>query len=134
MRAYSVNITATVRLKAAVHHTLSMSIICCCCFRAANFDPEELPEVMQYLHARGVKGYVTVNILVFDRELARLEQRIRQIAQAGVDAVIVQVGAAGVWAQATFCACGSALSNGRKHMLNCSCGSVGVGCNSRLPC
>jgi collagenase-like PrtC family protease len=61
--------------------------------RAANFDPEELPQVMQYLHARGVKGYVTVNILVFDRELSRLEQRIRQIAQAGVDAVIVQVGA-----------------------------------------
>jgi hypothetical protein len=89
---------------------------------------------MQYLHARGVKGYVTVNILVFDRELARLEQRIRQIAQAGVDAVIVQVGAAGVWAQVSLCACGCAQSEGRKHMLSCSGGSSGVGCHCQRSC
>lgn len=32
--------------------------------RAANFSVEELPEVMGYLRARGVKGYVALNILV----------------------------------------------------------------------
>jgi len=47
---------------------------------------------MSYLRARGVKGYVALNVLVFDEELRRLEQRVRQIAEAGVDAVIVQVG------------------------------------------
>jgi hypothetical protein len=34
---------------------------------------------------------VTLNVLVFDEELPLVEERIRQMAQAGVDAVIVQV-------------------------------------------
>ena len=59
--------------------------------RASNFEPEELEEVMEYLRGRGVKGYVVLNVLVFDEELSRLEARVRQIAAAGVDAVIVQV-------------------------------------------
>lgn len=60
--------------------------------RAANFAPDELGDVMAYLRSRGVKGYVALNVLVFDEELPRLEARARQIAAAGVDAVIVQVG------------------------------------------
>jgi hypothetical protein len=63
--------------------------------RAANFTPDELPEVMAFLRRRGVKGYVALNVLVFDEELPTLEARVRQIAAAGVDAVIVQVGASG---------------------------------------
>ena len=58
--------------------------------RAANFDGDELAEVMALLHRRGVKGYVTLNTLVFPRELADLETTVRQLAEAGVDAVIVQ--------------------------------------------
>jgi collagenase-like PrtC family protease len=58
--------------------------------RAANFDVEELPEVMSFLHARGVRGFVTMNVLVFDEELAQAEGLVRSIAKAGVDAVIVQ--------------------------------------------
>lgn len=58
--------------------------------RAANFDPADLPELMAELHSRGVKGYVTFNTLVFPSELAEVEQLIRQIAAAGVDAVLVQ--------------------------------------------
>src|SRR5438270_13539537 len=53
--------------------------------RAKNFSPEELPEVMALLRRRGLKGYVTVNTLVFSSELATLEEHIRQIAAAGVD-------------------------------------------------
>ena len=34
--------------------------------RASNFAIYELPEVMAYLHERGAKGYLVVNILVFD--------------------------------------------------------------------
>jgi collagenase-like PrtC family protease len=65
--------------------------------RAANFTPDELPAVMSYLRTRGVKGYVALNVLVFDEELGALEARARQIARAGVDAVIVQVRASVRW-------------------------------------
>lgn len=58
--------------------------------RAANFDPAELPAVMEFLHSRGCRGYVVVNVLCFDSELATVAQRARQMAAAGVDAVIVQ--------------------------------------------
>lgn len=63
--------------------------------RAANFPLEDLPRLMATLHRRGLKGYTTVNTLVFTNELPQLQQVIRQIAAAGVDAVLVQdVGAA----------------------------------------
>jgi putative protease len=58
--------------------------------RAKNFSPDELPEIVAELHRRGVKGYVTVNTLVFPSELPALEEHIRLIAAAGVDAVLVQ--------------------------------------------
>jgi putative protease len=58
--------------------------------RASNFDGDELPEVMALLHRRGVRGYVTLNTLVFPHELAELETTVRELASAGVDAVIVQ--------------------------------------------
>ncbi|HEX5105835.1 MAG TPA: DUF3656 domain-containing protein [Pirellulaceae bacterium] len=58
--------------------------------RAKNFDPAELPEIMAELHRRGLKGYVTLNTLVFPSELPAVEQLVRQVAAAGVDAVLVQ--------------------------------------------
>src|SRR5580765_8916354 len=58
--------------------------------RATNFDEASLAETMENLHRHGVKGYVTLNTLVFDGELARVEQAIRACAAAGVDAIIVQ--------------------------------------------
>jgi putative protease len=54
------------------------------------FSLAELPEVMRTLHARGVKGYVTFNTLVFDDELAEAAQNLAAIAEAGADAIIVQ--------------------------------------------
>jgi hypothetical protein len=51
--------------------------------RAANFLPEELPAVMTYLHDRGVKGFVVLNVLVFDEELAAVEELVRGMAVAG---------------------------------------------------
>lgn len=53
---------------------------------------------MSYLHDRGVKGFVAMNVLVFDDELPLVEERVRQMAKAGVDAVIVQVSHQGVTA------------------------------------
>src|SRR4051812_29678360 len=58
--------------------------------RATNFDGEALPDLMALLHRRGVRGYVTLNTLIFPRELPGLEETIRQLVEAGVAAVIVQ--------------------------------------------
>jgi putative protease len=58
--------------------------------RAANFSVEELPEVMRYLHGHNVRGYVTLNVLIFSDELEEAARHVRAIADAGVDAVIVQ--------------------------------------------
>jgi putative protease len=58
--------------------------------RAQNFDGSDLPQVMALLHRRGVKGYVTLNTLVFTNEVADLETTVRELALAAVDAVIVQ--------------------------------------------
>ncbi len=58
--------------------------------RAANFDVNELPEIMGLLHQRGVRGYVTLNTLIFPAELEAVEALVRRIAASGVDAVIIQ--------------------------------------------
>src|SRR5262249_45837934 len=58
--------------------------------RAMNFDGGDLPEVMALLHRRGARGYVTLNTLVFPAELSDVEASLRDLVQAGVDAVIIQ--------------------------------------------
>src|SRR5258708_16198034 len=58
--------------------------------RAHNFTEAELPKLMEFLHRRGVKGYVAFNTLVFEDEMAQAEQYLRAMITAGVDAVIVQ--------------------------------------------
>src|SRR5436190_5323246 len=58
--------------------------------RAHNFTEADLPKLMEFLHRRGVKGYVTFNTLVFQNEMSQAEQALRTIITAGVDAAIVQ--------------------------------------------
>jgi putative protease len=58
--------------------------------RAQNFTEADLPELMIFLHRRGVKGYVTFNTLIFPNEVAEAEQYVRSLITAGVDAAIVQ--------------------------------------------
>ncbi len=58
--------------------------------RAHNFTLEELPEVMDYLHERNVRGYITFNTLIFTDELAEAAVQLEAIAAAGADAIIVQ--------------------------------------------
>jgi len=58
--------------------------------RAENFTEADLPELIKFLHLRGVKGYVTLNTLVFPQELKQAQRYIKSIIAAGVDAVIVQ--------------------------------------------
>ena len=54
------------------------------------FGLSELPQIMRDLHVRGVRGYVTFNTLVFDRELPEAQTQLMRLAEAGVDAIIVQ--------------------------------------------
>jgi len=58
--------------------------------RAKNFTQADLPALMEYLHRRGVKGYVTFNTLIFTHELADATSYLRSIIASGVDAAIVQ--------------------------------------------
>lgn len=58
--------------------------------RAHNFTEADLPRLMEFLHLRGVRGYVTFNTLVFPDEMREAEQYLRAIITAGVDAAIVQ--------------------------------------------
>ena len=57
---------------------------------AANFTAQSLPQIVGYCRARGVRVYVTLNILLWDSELNAAAELIRQIAQSGADALIVQ--------------------------------------------
>jgi putative protease len=58
--------------------------------RADNFRSEELPEIMEYLQRYGVRGFVTFNTLIFTNELPEAEEVLIRLADAGVDAIIVQ--------------------------------------------
>jgi putative protease len=58
--------------------------------RADNFAADQLPRLMAGLHERGVRGYVTLNTLVFPSELGETADLLRACSRAGVDAVLVQ--------------------------------------------
>ena len=63
--------------------------------RAENFSLEELPGVIQFLHRYGVRGYVTLNTLIFTEELQQFAETLAALSDAGTDAVLLQdVGAA----------------------------------------
>lgn len=55
---------------------------------AKNFDLEELKYATAYCHIHGVKLYVTVNTLVYDREMRELSDFVFELWKMGVDAVI----------------------------------------------
>lgn len=58
--------------------------------RAKNFQMDELPDIMAYLHKYNVRGYVTLNILIFENELEDAKMLVNACMDAGVDALIVQ--------------------------------------------
>lgn len=58
--------------------------------RADNFTPADLPELMNFLHAHGVRGFVAFNTLIFPDELEDAAEQLHCLEQSGVDAVIVQ--------------------------------------------
>lgn len=58
--------------------------------RAVNFPSHDLAEVVSWVHRAGARAYVTLNTLVFEPELPIVEELVRRVAAAGVDAIIVQ--------------------------------------------
>ncbi len=57
---------------------------------AENFDAPGLGETVAFCHARNVKVNVTVNILAMDSEREALEETLKNVAESGADAVIIQ--------------------------------------------
>ena len=58
--------------------------------RSNAFSLARLPQLVERVHLAGVKLYLTVNTLVFERELVALEAFLRGVIAAGVDALIIQ--------------------------------------------
>ena len=57
--------------------------------KARNFSPAEMAEGIRYAHERGVKVYVTANILAHNSDLAGAEQYFGQLAEMKPDAILV---------------------------------------------
>lgn len=55
-----------------------------------NFTIESLAEAIDYTHLRDVKIYVTMNTIVFEDEIADMEEQLEQLNAIGVDGIIVQ--------------------------------------------
>ncbi|MEN6316864.1 MAG: U32 family peptidase [Clostridiaceae bacterium] len=55
---------------------------------AGNFNREELSEGIHFAHFRGKKVYLTMNIIPHNEDFEGMPEYIRQVKEAGVDAVI----------------------------------------------
>ncbi len=58
--------------------------------KAKGISRAQLPHIVALCHEANVKAYVTFNTLIFDEELEEVEKLLICIAQAGVDAIIIQ--------------------------------------------
>lgn len=57
---------------------------------ATNFNLDNLKEYVDYAHLRNVKVFVTMNTVLYDRELNDAYDTVDQLAKIGIDAIIVQ--------------------------------------------
>ena len=57
---------------------------------AQNFDEAEFAQAVAYCHIRGVRVFLTLNILLSDRELPEALEAARAASRLGVDAVLIQ--------------------------------------------
>lgn len=57
---------------------------------ADNFQQEDLDDTIKYCHSRGVKVYITLNTLIKNTEINDLTETVKNLANAGADALIVQ--------------------------------------------
>ena len=57
---------------------------------AQNFSEEEFAQAVAWCHVRGARVFLTLNILLSDRELPEALETARAASRLGVDAVLVQ--------------------------------------------
>ncbi|MBQ8908816.1 MAG: U32 family peptidase [Clostridia bacterium] len=56
---------------------------------AGNFDEQEIVEAMKYLHQRGKKGYITLNVVANDSDFDGIDEYLQLLVDAQVDGIIV---------------------------------------------
>ena len=58
--------------------------------QTAGNSTEDIAELTRYAHQFGAAVYVTVNTIVYEKELQALERLLRQLVEMSVDAILVQ--------------------------------------------
>lgn len=58
--------------------------------QTAGNSTEDIAELTRYAHQFGAAVYVTVNTIVYEKELTALEHLLKQLVEMGVDAILVQ--------------------------------------------
>jgi putative protease len=53
-----------------------------------NFGLEELEKIVAFCRAKGMKSYLTINVVLYDQDLILMRSLVDAAAQAGVDAII----------------------------------------------
>ncbi|MBC8549053.1 MAG: U32 family peptidase, partial [Candidatus Brocadiales bacterium] len=56
---------------------------------AVNFTLDEIGAAVEYVHERGKKLYITLNIFAHNCHTSRMEQYLKELAEYPVDAVII---------------------------------------------
>ena len=55
---------------------------------ASNFDVLELKKIMKQIHGHGCRGYLALNVIVYENELSKVKSILKSAKSAGVDGVI----------------------------------------------
>lgn len=58
--------------------------------QTAGNSTDDIAELTRYAHQFGAAVYVTVNTIIYEKELAALEHLLKQLVEMGVDAILVQ--------------------------------------------
>jgi len=69
---------------------------------AGNFEFQGLPRIIRRAHFHGVKVYLTLNTLIRDQEFRGMEDILRPLDEAGLDACLVQDPGLFVWLKEHF--------------------------------
>ena len=56
---------------------------------AANFDILEIKKIMKVLHGRKRRGYLALNVIVYDKEINKVKKILKEAKKSGVDGVIL---------------------------------------------
>lgn len=56
---------------------------------ASNFDVSEIKKIMTVLHQNNKKGYLALNVFVYDKEISKVKRILREAKRQKIDAVIL---------------------------------------------